>query len=160
MGARPTNLLALAVTAVGLLLGPGYLAYCWFLSGSTVGTHRLNKLQPLTLSLSPEMNPIRFVVAATFDFDSHSGRTVPYGYHAVLARDAQTIWEERFSVTRPSKTDDGSDKGFEIRTFPKSAELMSPLRTFSLTLRQTGRWWQKPMISILPSKKTTVILSM
>ena len=76
------------------------------------------------------MNRIRFVVAATFM--SHSQRDKTYNYHAVLARSAGTIWEERFSVTRPSKTDDGSDKGFEIRIFPKSAELMSPLRTFSV----------------------------
>jgi len=130
MRARPTNLLALAVMAVGLLLGPGYLAYGWFLSGSTVGTHRLSTAHPLTLRLSPEMNRIRFVVAATFM--SHSQRDKTYDYHAVLARDAATIWEERFSVTRPSKTDDSSDKGFGIRIFPKSAELMSPLRTFSV----------------------------
>jgi len=78
------------------------------------------------------MNPIRFVVAATFDFDSHSGRTDPYGYHAVLARDAQTIWEEGFSVSRPSKSDDTADEGPKTRIFPKSAELTSPLRTFSV----------------------------
>lgn len=132
MRGRSVHFLALAVTAVGLLLGPGWLAYCWFLSGSTVGSHRLRTSHPITLNLSPEMNPIRFVIAATFDFDSHSRRADPYGYRAVLARDAQTIWEESFSVSRPTKNDNTADKGSKIRISPQSAELTSPLRTFSV----------------------------
>ena len=145
MGSRKTNLLALAVTVVGLLLGPGYLGYCMFLGGSTVGTRRLQMDKPLTLQLSPDMNPIHFIVVATFDAKALT-RDQDYSCHAVLAKNGRAVWEERFSVTRPKKSDTTDDSGFQIHLFPKSGET-TPIRTFSVdrageftfTVRLEGR---------------------
>ena len=132
MAPKVTNRIALAVMVVGLLLGPGYLAYCWFLSGSTVGTHQLSTKHPLTLHLSSEMSPIRFLVVPTFAFDSPAQERREGRYLAVLARDAEPIWEEHISVTPPARKGGTADKGSRIRFLPKSAQLQSPLRTFSV----------------------------
>jgi len=132
MKTRIKHWLAGVVAAAGLLLGPAYLAYCWYLTGSAAGTYQLRMQQPVTLKLSPDMNPIRFTVAATFDFASTSAVDDNYDYRAVLAKGGQTMWEELFSVTRSSNTGEARDKGFQIRFGPHSAEIMSPLRTFSV----------------------------
>lgn len=153
MNNKTANLLALALTAVGLLLGPGYLGYCWYLSGSTVETQQLSETQPLTLRLAPEMNPIRFVIAATFNHEGHTDKI--FGYRAVLAQDAQTIWEEPFSFTQPKKTRDKKNEGFRIS--PRSATLQSPLRTFfvdeandfTLTVRSNPHRMASPGVHLL-----------
>jgi len=60
--------LVLTLVGAGLAAGPGYYAYCTALSGSIVAEHELRAegkaFAPVTMRLSPVMNPISFVASA------------------------------------------------------------------------------------------------
>ncbi len=119
MSAWASGLVALAITVLGLLMGPVNLIYCGFFSGSKVATHRLELGRPLVLQLSPEMNTIEFKTNVAFNSNGPRQREEElqqlrellrksvnvkrYHYHAVLTAEGETIWERGFPVLRPAE---------------------------------------------------------
>jgi len=105
MSARACSIVALAISALGLLIGPVHAIYGAFFSGSKVATHQLVLGSPLELQLSPEMNPIRFRMHTTFDSEGRRRRDHEreYIYRSELTMDGDTTWEGSFSVLPPRK---------------------------------------------------------
>ena len=107
---KKNRIIAYVVVAAGLLMGPVNLVYCWYLSGSTVGSYELKEKEAVTVPLSPEMTPVSFLVTA--DFKLKTTRKEEYEYRAVLERDSGTIWEKVFKVS-PPQTDADDGGGFQ-----------------------------------------------
>ncbi len=105
MSFRASSIVALAIAALGLLIGPVLTIYGAWFSGTKVATHQLVLGSPLELQLSPEMNPIRFRMHTTFDSEGRRerGYNTRYRYRSTLTADGDTIWNKRFKVLGPRK---------------------------------------------------------
>ena len=104
MSFRASSIVALAIAALGLLIGPVLAIYGGWFSGTKVATHQLVLGSPLELQLSPEMNPIRFNTHTTFDSEGRRrGHEREYYYRSELTMDGDTTWEGTFNVLPPRK---------------------------------------------------------
>lgn len=123
------NKIAAVMIIVGLVAGPGYLVYCLFISGNTIGEHvvfnqdmsepkalgvRVTSAKnaswniPVNVHLSPEMNPIR--IGATIRYLPPTGVTIKSTqYVAELKNGIETVWQEPFAVS-VSRDKDKKDK--------------------------------------------------
>jgi hypothetical protein len=100
---------------LGLVLGPGYLIYSQFMSGSSLGEFEVPSMDtelpeahgqhgsstsisrggpPLILELSPDMNPISIIVSVSYP----RSRLVRsrQDYVATLTKGDEKIWSEKF----------------------------------------------------------------
>ncbi len=98
------------VGLAGLVLGPGQVAYCVFLSGSSAGEHEVEPGNPLTIELRPEQNPLRFNATLVYTkprmIIGISERT---RYAAKLQLGDDTLWSQTFGIeVRDDEDTDGS----------------------------------------------------
>ena len=151
-----TYLIILAVVFVaGLAVGPGYLVYCHFFSGSSVGEFPVFEKDitsvavggmtsisggqaqwqtPITIHLSPEMNPIALNVAAQI---ARSGRTGASSsqtarYTTELKLGDKLIWQEEFTMS-PSETSKKDKKKLSLGTTGTFSTTHKRIKTFSVT---------------------------
>lgn len=149
---------------LGIIAGPGYYFYCSLFSGSsldriTVFTQDVSSLKlgnmtlqssgsnarwnsPITLELTPEMNPIS-VHAKIQYMKPTSGGIKKTRYRAELTKNEKKLWEETFSVSAKKEKKDQDTVSIGGAMLPK---MTTPIKRFSIeesgqyTLRieQTG----------------------
>ena len=102
--------LLIALAGSGVILGPGYLGYCWFFSGSAAGEYPITVGKPLELELSPEMNPIRFNSVVEY-LKRQTISTRRTDYRATLKEGNRELWTTTFSVTHSSDRDKERHRG-------------------------------------------------
>ena len=122
-----TVLVVLAIVALlgGLVLGPGQIAWCVFLSGEKGETYECQPDREVVVPLTPEQNPVRFL--ATLEYREprmHFGRAVT-AYDAVLRLGDEQLWASRFRV---SHEDDDERTGITIG----SSYVSTPVQLFSV----------------------------
>ncbi|MEN7972581.1 MAG: hypothetical protein ABFR47_01975 [Verrucomicrobiota bacterium] len=144
---KPTSIILLLL---GLIAGPGYYFYCASFSGSpldrfTVFTQDVSSLElgkvtvqssgsnakwnsPVTLELSPEMNPIS-VNAIIRYMTPASGGMKRTRYTAELTNNAEKLWEESFSISAKREKKDGSTIKINSAMLPKAT---TPIKLFSI----------------------------
>lgn len=130
--------LLIALAGSGVILGPGYLGYCWFFSGSAAGEYPITVGKPLELELSPEMNPIRFNSVVEY-LKRQTISTRRTDYRATLKERNRELWTTTFSVTHSSDRDKerhrGTGVGIGLRSTVTSH---SSIRMFSV--ERPGRY--------------------
>lgn len=135
---------------VGIVLAPGYYFYCAAFSGAaleqiTVFTQDVSSLKlgnmttqssgsnakwnsPVTLELTPEMNPIS--VSAKIRYMKPASRGMKRTrYTAELTNDEGNLWEESFSVSAKRKKKDESTVNSSSAMLPSAT---TPIRSFSV----------------------------
>ena len=65
-GVAATVVLAMVALLGGLVLGPGQIAWCVFLSGEKGETYECQPDREVVVPLTPEQNPVRFL--ATLEY--------------------------------------------------------------------------------------------
>jgi hypothetical protein len=135
---------------LGIIAAPGYFFYCSSFSGSsldkiTVFTQDVSSLKlgnmtmqssgsnakwnsPVTLELTPEMNPIS-VNAKIRYMKPASGGMKRTRYTAELTKDEQKLWEESFSVSAKREKKDESTVKISSAMLPK---VTTPIKSFSV----------------------------
>jgi len=128
-----TNLIVVMLLfMVGMFLGPLQGVYCVFFSGKSVGNVPITISQPNKLSLSPEMNPIRFNAKVRYEDPAIiTGSEERASFDCRLSQGAQTIWEDRLSITE--KDDEDDKKGFSIQFGGRSKTSTKAIRSFEVT---------------------------
>jgi hypothetical protein len=135
--------LTLAVLVIGLLLGPGYFLYARHLTGAVVGTYPVataagGRLEPVLLSLSPDMSPVRLILRVSADHGpSYTGAptAAPRNrYRAAVTREGQVVAESVFELV--ANTLESS--------FQEFAEVLATLRidapgAYGVQIEETGK---------------------
>ena len=106
-GLAATGVLAIVALLAGLVLGPGQILWCVFLSGSKAAQYELQPDQEIVVPLKPEQNPIRFLSTITYWKPRVSfgrSRTV---FRGRLRKDDEELWSQSFRVTHDSDDDEG-----------------------------------------------------
>ncbi len=132
MRLRPIIFMTLAVVAVGLFLGPGYLTYCWFFSGSAAGEYPISVGKPVELELSPKMNPVRFNSVVQYDRPHIVVGREETNFRATLKREAHELWAATFGVRESSDRDERRHRGTGLRVGETTVTNYSSIRTFSV----------------------------
>ena len=149
-------LIVLAIVFVaGLLLGPGYLAYCYFFSGSGAGEFPVFEKDitrisvggmestssgqakwqgPITMRLSPEMNPIAInLKAKTVGSITAGASTLKVArYSAEMKLGDGLIWQEDVRISPPD-TSKKDKKKLTISSALTFSSTSKRLKTFSIT---------------------------
>ncbi len=143
------------VFVVSLLVGPGYLAYCYFFSGTGAGEYPVFEQDitrisiggmestssgqtqwhgPITMHLSPAMNPIAInLMAKTVGSITAGARTLKEASYSVkLKHGDELIWHKGVLISPPdtSKKDKKKFTRGGKLTFSSTSQR---LRTFSVT---------------------------
>ena len=151
---RTYSIVLVSAFFVGLLLGPGYLLYCYFFSGDEVGQYPVFEKDitrisvgtmestssgqtqwqtPITVHLSPEMNPIAInLTAKTVGSVSIASNLKRAGYTAELKLADELIWTEGVGISPPD-TSKKNKKKFAIGSKLTFSSTSQRLRTFSVT---------------------------
>ncbi len=143
------------VFVVGLLAGPGYLVYCYFFSGAAAGEYPVFEQDitrisiggmestsrgqgqwhgPITMHLSPEMNPIAInLTAKTVGSITAGARTLKEAtYFVELKHGDELIWQKDVQISPPD-TSKKDKKKFTIGSKLTYSSMSQRLRTFSVT---------------------------
>lgn len=105
-GIAATGVLAIVLLLAGLVLGPGQILWCVFLSGSKAAQYELQPDQEVVVPLRPEQNPIRFLSTITYwkpRLSFGMSRTV---FRGKLRKGDEHVWSESFRVTHDSDDDE------------------------------------------------------
>lgn len=97
-GKSLVGILAVLAILLGGLLGPLQAVYCVFLSGKEAGEYPIQLDQPVTVPLSPDMNPIRFNASMQHE-QSRSITTENSRFDGTLSLADKEIWTETFSAS-------------------------------------------------------------
>ncbi|MCK4850163.1 MAG: hypothetical protein KAT11_02370 [Phycisphaerae bacterium] len=153
MGKTYLAILAI-VFVVGLLIGPGYLVYCYFFSGAEVGKYPVFEKDitrisvggvestssgqtqwqtPITMRLSPEMNPIAInLTAKTVGSIRVASRLERARYAAEFRSADELIWTKDVWISPPD-TSKKDRKKFTIGSKLTFSSTSQRLQTFSVT---------------------------
>lgn len=155
--------ISLILLLAGLLTAPGYYFYCTMFSGSeideiTVFSQDVSSISaggftfrqsgnsqwnsPISLELSPEMNPIAVNAKARY-LKPTSGITKRTRFMAEVFQGSEKIWEDAFSVS--SKKDDKKKSGVTLSeaqlprtTIHLGAFTIPDAGTYTLDVHQNG----------------------
>lgn len=92
-------LASIGLVLAGVLLGPLYVCYCAFLSGTEAERYELRVGEPAAVRLAPEMNPLHLRV--TYEYV----RKIPQPtsrlniYEGELLAGEQRLWSDRISLS-------------------------------------------------------------
>lgn len=115
---------------VGLFLGPFQGLYCLFISGKSAGKYPITINEPTKLTLSPDMNPIRFNARIRYEAPNIiTGLEDRTTLACRLNNDEQTFWEERVHITEKDDDDDGGG-GISIQFGGRSKTSTTPIHSF------------------------------
>ena len=103
------------LTVVGACLGPAYLAYCHLLSGAAVGEHALKARSPVTVRLSPDMNPIRFSASIQYAKPRRVITKKSTFFNGVLKLGDRHVWTAEFGVWYEDNESDQGETGVFLR---------------------------------------------
>jgi len=141
------------LTLAGLVMGFGYLFYCQFASGSSMGEYPLFEQDvtriavgrvsvggtsaakwstPVTISLGPEMNPVAFnITGKVLEPLTSTRKEARYTTSFSLASDV--IWQEDFRITKKKEKSTKNKKSISIKSVGAGLSSTSrQLRTFSV----------------------------
>lgn len=131
-GSAAITILLALVALVGLVLGPGQLIYCVFLSGAAASEHECIPDQPLVIALSPDQNPIRFTATMEYvDPGVVIGSSDATSYTGILSHGETELWTETFGIE--VRDDDKDSRKSGVRVLLKSTAYSSAnIRAFSV----------------------------
>jgi len=141
------------LTFAGLVMGFGYLFYCQFASGSSMGEYLLFEQDvtriavgrasvgstsgakwstPVTISLGPEMNPVAFNIIGKVLEPVRSIRKEAR-YTALFSLGSEVIWQEDFRISKKRGKSAKEKKSISIKSVGTGLSSTSQqLRTFSV----------------------------
>ena len=141
------------LTLAGLVMGFGYLFYCQFASGSSMGEYPLFEQDvtriavgrvsvggtsaakwstPVTISLGPEMNPVAFNITGKVLEPLRSTRKEAR-YTTSFSLASEVIWQEDFRITKKKEKSTKNKKSISIKSVGAGLSSTSrQLRTFSV----------------------------
>ncbi len=136
---------------VGLVAGPGYLVYCLFISGNTIGEHvvfaqdvssskamgvrgtstkNASWNTPVNVHLSPEMNPLK--IGATIRYLPPTGVAIKSTqYVAELKNGIEPVWQEPFAVSVSRDKDKDKKNKIQLGSHLQSSTIN--IKAFSVT---------------------------
>ena len=141
------------LTLAGLLMGFGYLFYCQFASGSSMGEYPLFEQDviriavgrasvgstsgakwstPVTISLEPEMNPVAFNIIGKV-LEPVRGIRNEARYTTSFLLGSEVIWQEDFRISKKRGKSTKDKKSISIKSVGTGLSSTSQqLRTFSV----------------------------
>ena len=141
------------LTFAGLVMGFGYLFYCQFASGSSMGEYLLFEQDvtriavgrvsvgstsgakwstPVTISLGPEMNPVAFNIIGKVLKPVRSIRKEAR-YTTLFSLGSEVIWQEDFRISKKRGKNAKEKKSISIKSVGTGLSSTSQqLRTFSV----------------------------
>ena len=141
------------LTFAGLVMGFGYLFYCQFASGSSMGEYLLFEQDvtriavgrasvgstsgakwstPVTISLGPEMNPVAFNITGKVLEPVRSIRKEAR-YTTLFSLGSEVIWQEDFRISKKRGKNAKEKKSISIKSVGTGLSSTSQqLRTFSV----------------------------
>ncbi len=141
------------LTLAGLVMGFGYLFYCQFASGSSMGEYPLFEQDvtriavgrasvgstsgakwstPVTISLGPEMNPVAFNITGKVLEPLRSIRKEAR-YTTSFSLGSEVIWQEDFRISKKRGKSAKEKKSISIKSVGTGLSSTSQqLRTFSV----------------------------
>ena len=144
------KLISTILLLLGMIAGPGYFFYCSSFSGSsldriTVFSQDVSSLKlgnmtmqssgsnakwnsPVTLELTPEMNPISMNAHIRY-MKPASGGMKRTRYRAELTKNEEKLWEETFSVSAKKEKADQKTVSIGDAMLPK---MTTPIKLFSI----------------------------
>ena len=94
----------------GVILGPGQMAYCVYFSGEEAGEYPFENNKSVAISLSPDMNPIRFNASIRHESPRRTITRKSSQFDATLSLGETEVWAETFRVSsgKTKKKDSGN----------------------------------------------------
>lgn len=118
---------------IGLVIGPLQAIYCVMFSGKEVSEHKINVGEEISVPLSPDMNPIRFLAEIDYMVPKIiAGQSESSNFDGTLSYDDSELWSQQFGVSENDDDENGGGTRISITRSERSASKTSSIHSFNV----------------------------